>query len=306
MLSRKIVHHPSGILELDTGWKGGGYIQVFLVPHGEGYVLIETGPESSRGSLEKLLGEHDLLRRITHIVVTHIHLDHAGAAASLQKSTGAPIFVHPRGVRHLKDPEKLLASARALFGAELEERWGIPEKAREVHAVADGERLVLSGEILRFYHTPGHAEHHMAIYSEATKILFPGDVAGVRLGTVESVLPPTAPPEFHYDAWMNSIELLQGIPCQGLAITHGGLYLEDVQEHWKILKGRLKETITTFLAEPDVEVAKRRTMELWEQWLHNDPQLISRTSTIMPFPGCMWGIEGGLKRYPPQRNEGKG
>jgi glyoxylase-like metal-dependent hydrolase (beta-lactamase superfamily II) len=276
---------------------GGGFIHPFLLPHNEGYILIETGPGSSLFALIEELKGRNLLFQITHIVVTHIHLDHSGGAGELGKILKVPILVHPRGKKHLENPERLIASARRLFGDDLERRWGIPAPAERVVAVEDGEKLKISGETLEFFHTPGHAEHHMAVLSGATGILFTGDVGGVRFLGPESVLPPTAPPQFDPQAWDRSIEILKSLKPKGIALTHGGIFLEPPKLHWEILKERLEKTVETFrtyLLEGR-ERAWSKTIALWRRWLKEDPKLIARMETIMPFHGCMLGIEIGME-----------
>lgn len=284
---------PSPI-SLDTHWHGGGYIEVFLLPHKAGYVLVETGPQSTFSQLVERLKELKLLSRITHIVVTHIHLDHAGAAGALQRLTGAPIFVHPRGKKHLLDPTKLVESARNFFGESLESRWGIPEPALDVVLVEHGEKLNLKEETLEFFHTPGHAEHHLVLFSHRFRIILAGDVAGVRFGDPKTVLPPTAPPEFHPQRWLDSLALLQSLPARGIALTHGGVFLEDPSEHLRILKERLLTTVEVFSS--CREAPQEKTIALWNRWLQYDPALLQRMETIMPFAGCMMGIKMGVDR----------
>jgi len=281
---------------------GGGFIEHFLLPHNEGYVLIETGPAITLHTLVEELEKKELLFRITHIVVTHIHLDHAGGAGELNRILKVPILVHPRGKKHLENPERLIASARRLFGDDLESRWGIPAPAERVVAVEDREKLELSGETLEFFHTPGHAEHHMVILSYATGILFAGDVGGVRFRGPESVLPPTAPPEFDPQAWGRSIKILKGIKPEGIALTHGGIFFGSPELHWEILTERLAKTVETFRSYllEGREKAWSATIALWRSWLEEDPELIARMETIMPFLGCMLGIEIAMEK---ERNE---
>ena len=150
---------------LDLKFQGfAGAIAVYLIPHQHGAVLIESGPGSTTAALETGLQVHGLnVGDVTDVLLTHIHLDHAGAAGWLAKK-GARIHVHPVGAPHLKNPEKLLSSAARIYGDSMQSLWGdflpVPEDQLVVHQ--DNEVIEIEGLRFRSLDTPGHAYHHYA------------------------------------------------------------------------------------------------------------------------------------------------
>jgi glyoxylase-like metal-dependent hydrolase (beta-lactamase superfamily II) len=198
-----------------------------------GDVIVDPGPASC---LPALAGALDG-RPPRALALTHIHLDHAGAAGSLcARYEDLEVWVHERGARHLVDPSKLLASAGRLYGERMELLWGevLPVPEERIRVLSGGEQLP---EGLRVAYTPGHASHHVAYLHEPTGWAFTGDVAGVRIGAGPT-LAPTPPPDIDLAAWRASIEIVAGWRPQALAITHFGAH-RDVEAHL----GRLSEYI---------------------------------------------------------------
>jgi glyoxylase-like metal-dependent hydrolase (beta-lactamase superfamily II) len=217
------------------GFPGG--IASYLLP-GPDLTLIEAGPASTTDTLLTNIraAGYDPFR-ITRVVVTHIHLDHAGAAGTLMRRLPhARVFVHPKGAKHLIDPSKLIASAERIYGDKMAELWGeiLPVPADRVVVVGDNEMV----GALRALDTPGHAVHHHAYYHEADGVVFAGDVAGVRVMGSSYVRPPTPPPELDLDAWAKSIERLHEIGPRRLCLTHFGEF-DDVDRHLDALGRRL-------------------------------------------------------------------
>lgn len=197
-------------------------------------VLIDPGPSSC---LETLLGALDERPRV--LLLTHIHLDHAGAAGSLvARWPDLRVYVHERGAGHLADPARLYASAQRLYGDDMERLWGemlpVPESNLEV--LQGGER-VLDGRFEVAY-TPGHASHHVAYRHEGTA--FVGDVAGVRITRDSITMPPTVPPDIDVELWHQSIATVRAWRPDRLAITHFGAY-ENVAEQLDELDARLDD-----------------------------------------------------------------
>jgi glyoxylase-like metal-dependent hydrolase (beta-lactamase superfamily II) len=223
---------------LDLRFQGAErVIAGFLLDSGEGPVLVETGPESCYPRLvEALRAEGVAPGEVRHVFVTHIHLDHAGAAWRLAE-LGATVYVHPRGAPHLVDPSRLLASAERIYGDQLKALWGevrgIPEE--RVRPLADGEVVVLGGLEVQAVETPGHASHHHAY--RVGEVVFTGDVAGVRIAP-GPVLPPTPPPDIHLEAWKASLDRLRALRPRALYLTHFGPY-EDVEAHLEALEATL-------------------------------------------------------------------
>lgn len=233
-----------GVFQIDHHFRGSpGVIASYLLADGEGgpLTLIEAGPASTTETL--LAGVRQAgfdPDRIEHVVVTHIHLDHAGAAGGLvRRLPNARVYVHPVGAPHLADPEKLLASATRIYGALMGPLWGemLPVPEDRLVILADGASLDIGGRTIRAYDTPGHANHHLALHEPESGAVFTGDVAGIRLDGVRHIRPPTPPPEFDPDKWQRSIATLRTLSPRRLYLTHFGGY-DDVDWHLDELLAR--------------------------------------------------------------------
>jgi glyoxylase-like metal-dependent hydrolase (beta-lactamase superfamily II) len=187
-------------------------------------VIVDPGPESTLDTLVSELGDWAPAK----ILLTHIHLDHAGAAGALaHRWPEAEVWVHERGARHMLDPSRLVASAGRIYGEDMDRLWGGMQPVPE-------ERLkVLSGgEVIgpwRVAYTPGHASHHVSFLHEPTGTAMVGDVAGCRIAD-GPILPPTPPPDVDREAWHTSLRLLEDWAPERIAITHFGTW-ENVAEH---------------------------------------------------------------------------
>jgi glyoxylase-like metal-dependent hydrolase (beta-lactamase superfamily II) len=199
------------------------------------HVLIDPGPTSSMDNLiEALDGEQPRA-----LLLTHIHLDHAGAAGSLvRRWPELPVYVHERGARHLADPTKLLASAERLYGDQMERLWG------EVAPVPEANLNPLRGgeEVLGFRvaYTPGHAFHHVSYLHPSSGRAFVGDTAAVRIPPSNWVLPPTPPPDIDLDLWEESIDRILDWEPDSLGLTHFG-DVDDPEAHFDTVRARLRE-----------------------------------------------------------------
>ncbi|MCW3033609.1 MAG: beta-lactamase domain protein [Solirubrobacterales bacterium] len=199
-----------------------------------GEVIVDPGPASCLPALLDALGE----RVPRALALTHIHLDHAGAAGSLaRRFPGMEVWVHERGARHLADPSRLLASASRLYGAEMDRLWGevLPVPAERIRVLSGGETL--AGMTVAY--TPGHASHHVSYLHEQTGWAFTGDVAGVRIAGGPTMA-PTPPPDIDLKAWRDSLELIEGWQPSALAITHFGAH-RDVAAQLEELRRYLGE-----------------------------------------------------------------
>ena len=188
-------------------------------------VLIDPGPESSMRNLLEAVGEGTPRA----LLLTHIHLDHAGAAGALVRHwPDLEVYVHEAGAPHLADPEKLLQSAERLYGDRMEELWG------EVVPVPEQNLKVLGGgeDILGFdvAYTPGHASHHVCFLHRDSGHAFVGDVAGVRIPPCDLLLAPTPPPDIDVEAWLGSLEAVRAWNPRSLRITHFG-QVDNPGEH---------------------------------------------------------------------------
>lgn len=216
---------------IDTKMHGGdGITAVYLVRGDDGSdSLIETGPKSSVEHVLRALDDAGV-ERLDKIVVTHIHLDHAGAAGTLvTRYPEAIVHVHEVGAPHLVDPAKLWASASRIYDDAMESLWGgidpIPES--NIRIVADGDEIDLGGRVIRAVETPGHAYHHHAYLDESSGVVFTGDALGVRLPDIGVVRPATPPPEFHLEKAIASIERIRSLGATSAWLTHFGPHDRD-------------------------------------------------------------------------------
>ena len=202
-----------------------------------GEVLVDPGPSSCLPKLLSALGDS----RPRALLLTHIHLDHAGASGSLvRRWPDLEVYVHELGAPHMIAPEKLLKSARRLYGEGMDELWGefVPVPESQVRTLEGGETLALGGTQLDVLYTPGHASHHVSYLHDGTA--FVGDVGGVRITPAGPAIPPTPPPDIDLDAWKNSIEAVSSWQPRRLAMTHFGAS-EDVGEQFDEVRRRLDE-----------------------------------------------------------------
>jgi glyoxylase-like metal-dependent hydrolase (beta-lactamase superfamily II) len=244
-LAEAAIHEEAaGITRIDHGWGGPGFIASYLVADGGDLALVEAGPAST---LEALLAGvraagHDPAR-LTHLLLTHVHLDHAAAAGQLARiAPQARIYVHGLGAPHLEDPSRLLASAARLYGDRMDEMWGtmLPLPRGRIHVPADGEAIRVGGRSLVALHTPGHASHHLAFHDPDARLVFTGDVAGIRLDGAPHVRPPTPPPDLDTPRWLESIGRLRALRPEMLLLTHFGA-VADPEWHLDDLATRLSE-----------------------------------------------------------------
>lgn len=232
-----------GLYLIDHQFLGtGGVIGSYLLSGQNDLALIETGPSTTTENLLKgIRSLHYDPADIQTVIVTHIHLDHAGASGTLLKHLpDAKIIVHPNGADHLIDPSRLLKSAGRIYGDDMDRLWGevLPVPEDRVQIVQDGESFKVAGRTLTAYSTPGHASHHHAYFDADSGDLFTGDAAAVRLERVPYVRPPTVPPEFDLDAWRATIGRMRSLQPRKVHLTHFGSF-DDPEWHFDDLLSRL-------------------------------------------------------------------
>ena len=191
-------------------------------------VLIETGSRSSLPSLMAELEESGVgASDLAGVILTHIHLDHAGGVGDVARSfPEATVYVHPAGARHLADPARLVSSAARVYGDLLDGLYGRLEPTPEerIRALEDGEEVRIGpGRVLTTVHAPGHAKHHMALHDSGSGILFTGDAAGVCLPDAGTLRPATPPPDFDLDQALHSLERFVERSPTAIAFAHYGL-----------------------------------------------------------------------------------
>lgn len=232
----------SRIVTLDLNFQGRAHaIASYLIRQGDAVVLVESGPGSALSALEAGLAKEGLsARNVTHVLLTHIHLDHAGAAGWLAQQ-GADVYVHPIGAPHLLNPEKLIASATRIYGDRMNQLWGefLPVAPNQLKVPNDAQEIVIGN--LRFLpiNTPGHAEHHYSYIFE--DVCFSGDVGGVRIPGYQYLRAPMPPPELHFGRWRESLALLKTFTLHHIAPTHFGIF-DDVNWQLDTLAVTLEET----------------------------------------------------------------
>lgn len=212
-------------------------IASFLVQDDEGYTLVESGPYSTHENLLTALDKQGVDPASVHtLLLTHIHFDHAGAAWWWARQ-GTQVYVHPRGLRHMIDPERLYNSARQIYGERMEELWGKMEAIdpERIQSVDDRQQLTIGGKQWVAHHTPGHASHHIAW--QLDDAVFTGDVGGCRIGD-GPVVPPCPPPDIDQKAWGESIDRLRSLHATTCYLTHYG-HISNTDEHLTELKNRL-------------------------------------------------------------------
>ena len=256
-----------------------------------GDVLVDPGPESSLRTLVEALGGEPPRA----LLLTHIHLDHAGAAGAIvRRWPEVTVYVHQVGAPHLVDPAKLLASARRLYGDDMERLWGevAPVPEGNLRALAGGETV----EGFRVAYTPGHASHHVSYLHEDSGRAFVGDVVGVQVERGGPVLTPTPPPDIDVEAWNRSLSLVAEWEPASLGITHFGA-IERPFEHLAIVRDRLAAW-ATLARELDGSAFEAHIRQ--EIAANTDPDTAAAYLQACP-PEQQWP---GLERYWRRRSEG--
>lgn len=306
-----------GVHLLDLRFQGvSGAVAAYLIAHRDALALVETGPGSTLPALRAAVAAAGhALADVTHVVVTHIHLDHAGAAgAVLREAPRARLYVHPAGAAHLVDPSKLIASAARIYGDRMEPLWGafLPVPADRLSTLADGEEVPLGGgRSLTAWHTPGHATHHVALHDAALGDVYTGDVGGVRLGTVPHVRPPTPPPDVDLAAWDVSIRRLRGLDAKRLLLTHFGP-AADPAWHLDELHARLHAWVGWVegrLDRPDADpaalvpdVTRRAERDLARALPGADPAVLARLTEAYELANPSHMQVAGVTRYLKKRD----
>jgi glyoxylase-like metal-dependent hydrolase (beta-lactamase superfamily II) len=217
-----------GVLEIDTLLGGWHRVTAGYLIEGPEPVLVETGSQSSVPVLlEALTGLGVGAADLSGVVVTHIHLDHAGGVGDVARAfPSATVYVHEKGARHLADPTRLVESASRVYGSLLDSLYGrlTATPAERLHVLEDGEEIRVGPErVLVAVDSPGHAKHHLGLHDSVTGILFAGDAVGVRLPDAGVLRPSTPPPDFDLDLALRSLRRFAERRPTGIALAHYGL-----------------------------------------------------------------------------------
>jgi glyoxylase-like metal-dependent hydrolase (beta-lactamase superfamily II) len=249
-----------------------------------GDVIVDPGPTSSLDALYEGLG--DVVPRA--LALTHIHLDHAGGAGAIvRRWPEVEVWVHERGARHIVDPTRLVASAKRLYGDQMDRLWGeiVPVPAENLRILAGGEQV---GPFAVAY-TPGHASHHVSYLHQPTGRAFVGDVCGVRIPPSDFVLPPTPPPDIDLEAWQASLDTIEAWQPASLALTHFG-GVDDPPGHLVAIREALVRWGDQARQLDEAAFVERMNASIAAA---TDPRTRTRYGGALP-PGQSWH---GLTRY---------
>lgn len=226
----RIYRHPDGISAIDAEYLYPGHAAAHLIVDAGRAAFVDVGTNASVPYLLAALAELGVApSAVDYLLLTHVHLDHAGGAGALLSALpNATAVLHPRGAPHMIDPGKLISGAQAVYG---EERCAalygelVPMPPERVRAVADGERVQLGARTLELIHTPGHALHHYAVIDAAHKSVFPGDTFGISYRALDTaagafIVPTTTPTQFDPAQHIASIERMQSYSPQAMYLMH--------------------------------------------------------------------------------------
>jgi glyoxylase-like metal-dependent hydrolase (beta-lactamase superfamily II) len=228
----KVTDYEHGISAIDADYLRPGLAAIHLIVEGNKAALVDAGTSSSvPGVLQALEAKNLAPGDVAYLFLTHIHLDHAGGAGELMyRLPNAKLVVHPRGARHMADPDRLIASAKTVYGeAEFERMYGIirPVDAARIIEAPDGFNLDFNGRSLLFLDTPGHARHHYCIFDPENRLFFTGDAFGLSyrefdVSGMEFVFPTTTPVQFDPIAAHASLERIMSYAPAYAFLTHYG------------------------------------------------------------------------------------
>ncbi len=288
-----------------------GIIGSYLLAGNNELAVIDPGPGSM---IEFLL---DAIRQagfapedVTHLLATHVHLDHAGSVGSLVKRMpNATIYAHSKGTPHLLDTTKVVASATRIYGERMQELWGDIESApaNRVRTMEGGDVLDVAGRQLEVHYTPGHAIHHVVFFDRQSGALFAGDTAGVRLQGVDYVRPPTPPPDIDLEAWFESIDTIKGLQPDVLYLGHFGA-TRNAAHHLERLRDQLilwgnyvlgamregkseQEILDILIAQTEPELRR----------VTNDPEAPARYEIATNYAMTVQGYMRYWKKHHPER-----
>ncbi|HYJ93565.1 MAG TPA: MBL fold metallo-hydrolase [Vicinamibacterales bacterium] len=240
-----------GLSWVDLQFRGRPQVIATALVQGHGGVaIVDPGPTTCLETLELGLQANGIRwPDVRHILLTHIHLDHAGATGTIVRAhPHIKVLVHERGIKHMVDPTKLIESAARVYRDRMDELWGefAPVPASNLVSLTGGERIEAGGRTFDVAYTPGHASHHVSYFDDSSGVAFVGDTAGVCING-GYVLPPTPPPDIDVEAWGQSVDRILAWSPATLMLTHFGP-VTDVRPHFASLLDNLQTTSGIALA----------------------------------------------------------
>jgi glyoxylase-like metal-dependent hydrolase (beta-lactamase superfamily II) len=291
-----------GVSCIDLHFEGRPNAVATAVVSAAGHVaLVDPGPTSCLETLELGLNGYGIrIADLTDIVLTHIHLDHAGATGTLvRRNPNARVWVHERGAPHLVDPGKLLASATRLYGDQMDRLWGevAPVPADRVTSLSGGERIQAGGRSFDVAYTPGHASHHVSYFDRDTGIAFVGDTAGMSVNG-GYVLPPTPPPDIDIELWEGSVARIEAWSPSTLFLAHYGP-VSHVRPHLQALLENLRSAAAVVKASLDAPGTDEQRTEMFTEHLRRELGAQMTEAEFQAYrvtapPALLWL---GLARY---------
>jgi glyoxylase-like metal-dependent hydrolase (beta-lactamase superfamily II) len=260
-----------------------------LLVSGNSRVLIDPGPTTTLETLRHELGSHGMkFQDLEAILLTHIHLDHAGAAGSLvRENPSLAVYVHEKGAGHMADPTKLLSSATRLYGDNMDMLYGdfLSVPRENLRVLRGGETLQFGDRALKVLYTPGHASHHVTYWDAGERIAFVGDTAGICVEGDAFILPAVPPPDIDIPAWNQSLDAISALKPSRMFLTHFGFsgdpaghiarYRERLDAWVALTRRLLRESpddasaAQSFVEETSAEIRRAHTGEEAEHYVFN-------------------------------------
>lgn len=284
---------------IDLQFMGRRHVIATAILEGpSGIAVIDPGPTTCLHALTSGLEAHGYeLNDVRDILLTHIHLDHAGVTGTLTtRLPGVRVHVHERGAPHMVDPSKLLVSATRLYGEDMDRLWGemLPVPAARVNVLAGGEALDLAGRTLQVAYTPGHASHHVSFLDLSTGDAYVGDTCGIRVAGTFTIA-PTPPPDIDLEAWDRSLAVIEGWKPAALFLTHFGSY-SDAADHLRRFRTTLDRAARRVKATLDEEGTDEQRIEHFITQMREDARAAMSagdavsTETAAPFEQLWLGL----------------
>ena len=274
-----------------------------------GVALVDPGPSTCLDTLRGMLTEQGIeIRDVRTVLLTHIHLDHAGATGTLVRDNpDIQVYVHEQGAPHMADPAKLLRSAGRLYGDDMDRLWGefLPVPQDNLRVLSGGERVMAADRECEVAYTPGHASHHVSFFDRSSGVAFVGDTAGIRTGADLFVMPPTPPPDIDIDAWKASVALIDRWGAETLFVTHFGPH-GDPATHLASLVEHLGgiAALARTIVERDVTDEERLDLFTHEARRYLLRHMPDTTVTLYDQAAPLWQCWLGLARYWKKRGVG--
>jgi glyoxylase-like metal-dependent hydrolase (beta-lactamase superfamily II) len=297
----RITRHPDGIFAVDAEYVRPGYAAVHIIQHNGRAAFVDTGTNHSVPHLLAALDElgiaHD---SVDYVLLTHVHMDHAGGAGLLlQHLPNARVFIHPRGVPHMIDPSKLVAASQAVYGVEaFRKLYGdvLPVPQDRIVSVPDNYRCDLGGRELELIHTPGHALHHYVVIDRAHAAIFAGDTFGLSYRALDTpqgafIVPTSSPSQFDADQLISSIDRMMSYAPDSIYLMHYSR-VTGTPRLAAMLKSQIREFARIARESADLpnahEAIRERMMDMWLGLLQQ------QGSTLSPREVSDW-LEGDLE-----------